>query len=94
MSESEESDNNTKIINFNEFLYARYQKCKWKDLEFDTLDKKLALYKFDSLIDVNKQKIFDLWEHDFNINRSAHICHNLDFHCVYKAKKHTVSFVN
>ena len=38
------------------------------------------------MIDINKQEIFDLWEHDFDINRSAHICDNLDFHYVYKGK--------
>ena len=38
-SESEKFDNDTKRINFNEFLYARLHKYKWKDLEFDTLEK-------------------------------------------------------
>ena len=59
-SESEESDNDTKRINFNEFLYARHHKYEWKDLKFDALEKKLAFYKFDSLIDINEKKIFDL----------------------------------
>ena len=86
LSESEEYNNDTKIIDFNEFLYARHHKYKWKDLGFDALEKKLALYKFDSLIDVNEQKIFDLWEHDFDISRSAHICDNLDFHYIYNGK--------
>ena len=86
LSESEESDNNTKKINFNEFLFARHHKYEWKDLEFDALEKKLAFYKFDSLIDINEQKNFNLWEHDFNINRSAHICDNLDFHYIYNGK--------
>ena len=48
--------------------------------------KKLALYKFNSLINIKEQKIFNLWEHDFNINRGAHICNNLDFHYIYKGK--------
>ena len=86
LSDSEESDNDIKRINFNEFLYARHHKFEWKDLEFNELEKKLALYKFDSLIDVNEPKIFDLWEHNFNINRSAHICDNLDFHYAYNGK--------
>ena len=67
-SESEESDNDTTRINFNEFLCARHYKYKWKDLEFNALEKKLDLYKFDSFIDINAQKIFDLWQHDFDIN--------------------------
>ena len=29
-SESEESDNDTKRLNFNEFLYARHHKYEWK----------------------------------------------------------------
>ena len=59
-SESEKSDNNTKRINFNEFLYVRHHKYKRKDLEFDAFEKNLAVFH-DSLIDINEQKIFDLW---------------------------------
>ena len=40
----------------------------------------------DSLIDINEQKIFDFWEHDFDINKNAHICDNLYFHYVYNGK--------
>ena len=71
--ESEESDNDTKRINFNEFLYARHHKYEWKDLEFDALEKKLAYAFHDSLVAINEQKIFDLWEHDFDIKKNAHI---------------------
>ena len=85
-SESEESDNDTKRINFNEFLYARHHKYEWKDLEFDALEKNLAYVFHDSLIAINEQKIFDLWEHDFSITKNAHICDNLDFHYVYNEK--------
>ena len=84
-SESEESDNNTKRINFNEFLYARHHKYKWKDLEFDALEENLACVFHDSLIDINEQKIFE-HQHDFDINKNAHICDKLDFHYVYNAK--------
>ena len=60
-SESEESDSgDTKRINFNEFLYARHHKYKRKDFEFDALGKSLACTFYDSLIDINEQKIFDL----------------------------------
>ena len=85
-SESEESDNDTKKINFNEFLYARHHKYEWKDLEFDALEKNLAYVFHDSLIDINEQKIFDLWEHDFDINKNTHICDNLDFQYIYNEK--------
>ena len=87
-SESEESDNDTKRINFNEFLYARHHKYKWKDLEFDSYINEQKIFSFwhDSLIDINEQKIFDWWEHDFNINKNAYICDNLDFHYIYNRK--------
>ena len=60
LSESEKFDNDTKRINFNEFLYARLHKYKWKDLEFDTLEKNLAYVFHDSLVNINEQKLFDL----------------------------------
>ena len=59
-SESEKFNNDTKRINFNEFLYARLHKYKWKDLEFDTLEKNLAYVFHDSLVNINEQKLFDL----------------------------------
>ena len=88
LSESEESDNDTKRINFNEFLYARHHKYEWKDLEFNSYinEQKIFSLWHDSLIDINEQKIFDLWEHDFDINKNAHICDNLDFHYIYNGK--------
>ena len=67
-------------------MYARHHKYEWKDLEFDALEKNLACVFHDSLIDINEQKIFNLWEHDFGINKNAHICDNLDFHYVYNGK--------
>ena len=67
-SEGEESDSDDiKRINFNDFMYARHKKYEWKDLEFHALEKNLAYVFHDSLIAINEQKIFDLWEHDFNI---------------------------
>ena len=48
--------------------------------------KNLAYVFHDSLIAINEQKIFDLWEHDFSITKNAHICDNLDFHYVYNEK--------
>ena len=85
-SESEESDNDTKRINFNGLLYARHHKYKWENLEFDALEKNLACVFHDSLIDINEQKIFNLWEQDFDINKKAHIFDSLDFHNVYNGK--------
>ena len=82
---SEEPDNDTRRKNFNKFLYARHHKYEWKDLEFDALEKNLACVFHDSLIDINEQMIFDLWEHDFDINKNAHIFDNFDFH-VYNGK--------
>ena len=81
-SESEESDSDIEE-NFDNFLYAKNHKYEWKDLEFDGLDKHLAYIFHDRLIRINEQKIFDLWEHDFDINKNAHICDNLNFHYNY-----------
>ena len=87
-SESEESDHDTKRKNSSEFLYVRHHKYKWKDLEFDRYinEQKIFNLRRNSLIDKNEQKSFDLWEHDFDTNKNAHICDNLDFHYVYKEK--------
>ena len=41
------------------------------------------LYFNDTLIRINKQKIFDLLEHDFDITKNARICDNLNFHYNY-----------
>ena len=46
-SESEQSDNVTKRINFNEFLYARHHQYKWKDLEYG---KKKNLHCTNSIV--------------------------------------------
>ena len=73
--ESEESDSNIGE-NFDNFLFAKNHKNEWKDLEFDGLDKHLAYIFHDSLIRINEQKVFDLWEHDLDINRNAHIYNN------------------
>ena len=87
LSEGEESDSDDiKRINFNEFMYANHNKQEWKDLEFDALEKNLAYVFHDSLIAINEQKIFDLWEYDFDIQKNAHTCDNLDFHHVYNGK--------
>ena len=78
------SDNDTKRMNFNEFLYGRHHKYELKDLEFDSYKNKQKIFNLwvNSLIDINEKKIFDLWEHDLDINKNAHICDNLDFHCL------------
>ena len=69
-SEGEESDSDDiKRINFNDFMYARHNKYEWKDLEFHALEKNLAYVFHDSLIAINEQKIFDLWEYDFDIKK-------------------------
>ena len=69
-SEGEESDSDDiKRINFNDFMYARHNKYEWKDLEFHALEKNLAYVFHDSLIAINEQKIFDLWECDFDIKK-------------------------
>ena len=77
-SESEQSDNE----NFcNEFLFAKDNRYEWKQLEINGVENNIVTIFDDSLIDLGEIKPFDLWEHNFDINKFAHICSdNLDFH--------------
>ena len=80
-SESEMSDSDIDDIKyFHNFLYAKNNKYEWKDLEFNGLDKHTTYIFNDSPIRINERKISNMWEHDFDINKNAHICHNLNFH--------------
>ena len=79
MSDSDIND----IKHLDHFLYAKNNKYEWKDLEFDGLDKYTTYIFNDSPIRINEQKIFDMWEHDFDINKNAHICDHLNFHYNY-----------
>ena len=71
------------IKHFDNFLYAKNKKYEWKDLEFNGLDKYTTYIFNDSLIRITEQKIFDLWEHDFDITKNSPICDNLNFHYNY-----------
>ena len=74
-SESEISDSDIDDIKyFANFLYAKNNKYKWKDLEFGGLDKHTTYIFNDSPIRINERKISNMWEHDFDINKNAHIC--------------------
>ena len=77
-SESEQSDNE----NFcNEFLFAKGNRYEWKQLEINGVENNIETIFDDTLIDLDEIKLFDLWEHNFDINRFGHICSdNLDFH--------------
>ena len=77
-SESEQSDNE----NFcNEFLFAKDNRYEWKQLEINGVENNIVTIFDDTLIDLSEIKPFDLWEHNFDINKFAHICSdNLDFH--------------
>ena len=76
-SESEQSDNE----NFcNKFLFAKDNRYEWKQLEFNGVENNIVTI-FDTLIDLGEIKPFDLWEHNFDIDKFGHICSdNLDFH--------------
>ena len=77
-SESEMSDSDIDDIkHFDNFLYAKNNKYEWKDLEFDGFDKYTTKIFNDSQIRINEQKIFNMWEHNFDINKNTHICDNL-----------------
>ena len=77
-SESEQSDNE----NFcNEFLFAKDNRCKGKQLEINGVENNIVTIFDDTLIDLGEIKPFDLWEHNFDIDKFGHICSdNLDSH--------------
>ena len=77
-SESEQSDNE----NFcNEFLFAEDNRYEWKQLEINGVKNNNVTIFDDTLIELSEIKPFDLWEHNFDINKFRHICSdNLDFH--------------
>ena len=77
-SESEQSDNE----NFcNEFLFAKDNSCEWKQSEINGVGNNIVTIFYDTLIDLGEIKPFDLWEHNFDIDKFGHICSdNLDFH--------------
>ena len=85
-SESQISDSDIDDMkHFDNFLYAKNNKYEWKDLEFNGLDKYTTNIFNDSPTRINEQKNLDKWEHDFDINKNAHICNNLNFHYNYNA---------
>ena len=71
------------IKHFDNFLYAKNKKYEWKDLEFNGLDKYTTYIFNDIPIRINEQKFFDMWEHNFDINKNVHIYDNLNFHYNY-----------
>ena len=77
-SESEQFDTE----NFcNEFLFAKDNRYEWKQLEINGVENNIVTIFDDTLIGLGEIKPFDLWEHNFNINKFGHICSdNLDFH--------------
>ena len=77
-SESEQSDNE----NFcNEFLFAKDNRYEWRQLEINGVENNILTIFDDTLIDLGEIKPFDLWEHNFDIDKFGHICsENLDFH--------------
>ena len=77
-SESEQSDNE----NFcNKFLFAKDNRYEWKQLEIKGVENNIVTIFDDTLIDLGEIKPFDLWEHNFQIDKVGHICsENLDFH--------------
>ena len=77
-SESEQTDDE----NFcNEFLFAKDNRFEWKQLEINGVENNIVTIFDDTLIDLGEIKPFNLWEHNFNIDKFGHICsENLGFH--------------
>ena len=72
-----------KNINFPTFIPAKKNIYEWNklDFEFDT-----PFIFHDSRLDLEKEKIFDLWENKFDIKKNVHITDNLQLHYNYKGK--------
>ena len=80
MYSSDEDDYNE---NFQTFVSAKKNIYKWIKLDFE-YDTPFIFY--DSKLNLEKEKIFDLWENKFNIRENVHITDNMQFHYNYKGK--------
>ena len=69
--------------NFQTFITAKKNIYEWNKLDFE-YDTPFVFN--DSRLDLEKEKIFDLWERKFDIQKNVHITENLQFHYNYKGK--------
>ena len=70
--------------NFSSFLSAKKNIYEWKELEYEY---EIPCVFHDTLLDLKKEKKFDLWENKFNIEKNVHLTSDhLDFHYVYNEK--------
>ena len=66
-----------------EFLHAKHDIYEWKNLHIPRTEQ----YNWDDmLLDLTELKIFDLWEHDFDIIKNVRLTDHLHFHYVYEGK--------
>ena len=66
-----------------DFLHAKHDIYEWKDLDIHRTEQ--CIWD-DTLLDLTELKIFDLWEHDFNIIKNVHLTDHLHFHYAYEGK--------
>ena len=81
MYSSDEDD--YKNISFPTFIPAKKNIYKWNKLDFEYGTPSVF---HNSRLDLEKEKISDLWENKFNIRKNFHITDGLQFHYNYKGK--------
>ena len=71
--------------NFPEFLLQKKNyDFKWNKLDFD--EGESCFIFDDSRLHLQNEKIFDLWENEFNIEKNVHITNGLQIHYEHKQK--------
>ena len=66
-----------------EFLHAKHDIYEWKYLDIPRTEQ--CIWD-DMLLDLTELKIFDLWEHDFDIIKNVHFTDHLHFHYIYEGR--------
>ena len=62
-------------------FYLQKNRYEWKQLEINGVENNNVTIFDDTLIELSEIKPFNLWEHNFDINKFGHICSgNSDFH--------------
>ena len=71
--------------NFPEFsLQKKNYGFKWNKLDFDEGESCFIFHE--SRLNLQQEKIFDLWENEFNIEKNVHITDGLQIHYKHKQK--------
>ena len=66
-----------------DFLHAKHNRYEWKDLDISEEEK---IVMEDTKYAWHDTKVFDLWEHDFDLTNNLHITKELFFHYVFSGQ--------